>query len=86
MKTSVLGQPPSLYSVPNLGLEVIAEGVETEEELCLLQAQNYNLYQGYYFSKPIPADAFEKLLQIQLTGISPYRSSASLDQTNAFNI
>ena len=71
---------------PNSGLEVIAEGVETEEELCLLQAQNCNLYQGYYFSKPVPADAFEKLLQIQFTGIPPYQSSANLDRTIAFNI
>ncbi len=70
----------------HLGLEVIAEGVETEEELCLLQTQNCNLYQGYYFSHPVPADAFEKLLQIQSTGTPPYQSSASLDLTHALNI
>lgn len=42
----------------SLGLEVIAEGVETVEQLEALSAKACNAYQGYYFSKPLPADQF----------------------------
>ncbi|GAC21215.1 sensor domain-containing protein [Paraglaciecola arctica] len=39
----------------SLGLTVVAEGVETEEQLKLLEELSCNFVQGYYFSKPIPA-------------------------------
>jgi diguanylate cyclase (GGDEF)-like protein/PAS domain S-box-containing protein len=45
----------------NLGLEVIAEGVEEKEQLRFLQYQKCNEVQGYYFSKPIPAEQLEEL-------------------------
>lgn len=41
-----------------LGLEVIAEGVETEEQRNLLQHMQCNALQGYLFSKPMPAEQF----------------------------
>jgi EAL domain-containing protein (putative c-di-GMP-specific phosphodiesterase class I) len=47
----------------HLGLEVIAEGVETEAELKFLQDHGCGCYQGYYFSKPLPADGFVKFLE-----------------------
>ncbi|MBU7319364.1 putative bifunctional diguanylate cyclase/phosphodiesterase [Paenibacillus oleatilyticus] len=43
----------------NLGLEVIAEGVEEKDQLRFLQYQKCNEVQGYYFSEPIPAEKFE---------------------------
>lgn len=43
----------------SLGKETIAEGVETQAELDILNARNCRLIQGYYFSKPLPAAAFE---------------------------
>ena len=47
----------------NLGLEVIAEGVETAEELTYLAKKECSIYQGYYFCKPVEVDAFTTLLR-----------------------
>jgi len=46
----------------SLKLRVVAEGVETQTELLFLQAHNCEEAQGYYFSRPVPADQFAKLL------------------------
>lgn len=48
-----------------LRFEILAEGVETSEQLTLLQQMNCDYYQGYLFSKPVTADAFHRLLQQQ---------------------
>ena len=40
----------------SLGIQVLAEGVETEEQLRFLQEHSCNIIQGYYYSKPLPAD------------------------------
>ncbi len=45
-----------------LSVPVIAEGVETLEQLEALKELGCDLVQGYYFSKPIPADEFEEFL------------------------
>ncbi|MFT7633033.1 MAG: EAL domain-containing protein (putative c-di-GMP-specific phosphodiesterase class I) [Mariniblastus sp.] len=45
-----------------LDLEVVAEGVETEEQLKFLREQGCDQVQGYLISRPIPAEEFERLL------------------------
>jgi len=45
-----------------LGKKVIAEGIETQAQLDLLIKAGCDFGQGYLFSKPVPADAFETLL------------------------
>jgi EAL domain-containing protein (putative c-di-GMP-specific phosphodiesterase class I) len=45
-----------------LGLRVIAEGVETEEQLRCLQDMKCYGIQGYIFSKPLPPDDFLSIL------------------------
>lgn len=47
----------------NLKLHVIAEGVETAEQLAYLRLHGCDDMQGYYFSKPVPAAAFEQMLR-----------------------
>ena len=47
----------------NLGLSVVAEGVETDEQKSLLQTLNCDVIQGYLLSQPLPAKELEKWLQ-----------------------
>jgi predicted signal transduction protein with EAL and GGDEF domain len=44
---------------------VVAEGVETQEELAFLQAHHCDQAQGYYFSRPVLAPQFAELLETQ---------------------
>lgn len=47
----------------SLRLHVIAEGVETHEQMDYLRRQGCDLMQGYYFSPPVSAAAFEQMLR-----------------------
>jgi len=47
----------------SLKLNVVAEGVEAEEQLAFLRSQQCDEMQGYLFSPPVPAEAFSKLLR-----------------------
>jgi len=68
---SIAGEDPAIViaviaMARSLKLRVVAEGVETLEELEFLRAHHCDEAQGYYFSRPVPARQFARLLQ---TGI-----------------
>ena len=46
----------------DIGLDLIAEGVETKEQEMFLQNCGCNIAQGYYYSKPVPIEEFNKLV------------------------
>lgn len=50
----------------SLNLKVIAEGVETEGQLTLLRAKQCDEIQGFYFSKPVSAEAISEMLKADL--------------------
>ncbi|OCJ66158.1 diguanylate cyclase [Agrobacterium tumefaciens] len=51
----------------SLGIDVIAEGVETGEQAAFLRAAGCPYGQGYYFSRPVQADAIEAMLGTMMT-------------------
>lgn len=59
----------------SLGLRVVAEGVETAEELAFLHAHQCDQAQGYYFSRPLPADQFATLQKTDMSADIPMPSA-----------
>ncbi|MEC7815443.1 MAG: EAL domain-containing protein [Pseudomonadota bacterium] len=51
-----------IHLAHNLGIQVVAEGVETEDQLAFLREHRCNLAQGYLISRPIPAADLERAL------------------------
>ena len=70
-----------------LNLRVVAEGVETLEELAFLQAHQCDQAQGYYFSRPVVAPQFAELLETQcarssLSPLDPFGRAARAASVN----
>ncbi len=65
----------------SLHLKVIAEGVETEEQLDFLRRLGCDQYQGYFCSKPLPADGFARLLREGLKNTREVLPGLSLNDT-----
>lgn len=59
----------------SLKLQVIAEGVETKEELDFLKQQECDEAQGFYFSPPVPTNQFADLLVHPALDLSEILSS-----------
>lgn len=65
-----IGKNPKIESVlrtiismaHELGIKVIAEGAETNEQVNFLKSVSCDFIQGYYYSKPVPQDVFENML------------------------
>ena len=53
----------ALHMVHGLGLEIVAEGVETEEQYQKMEEIKMNYVQGFYFSKPLPEQEFLAFLR-----------------------
>jgi len=60
-----------------MNVEVLAEGVETLEQLERMRIQGCHLIQGYYISKPMPADEVAGYLQFKDTEMTIYSCSAA---------
>ncbi len=63
----------------SLGMQTIAEGVETAAQLDFLREQGCNEAQGYYFSRPLPAAQIEALLAARTS----YKGSRGKPVSNA---
>ncbi len=61
----------------SLEMEVIAEGIEIEEQLNFLVTQKCNHYQGYYFSKPVTVSEIELMLMNSVTQSNKIRAIGS---------
>lgn len=46
-----------------MGLNVVAEGAETEEQIEILKSYNVDGIQGYYYTKPLPLDSVAEFLE-----------------------
>ena len=49
----------------SLGCRVVAEGVETNQQFAYLRAEHCDEGQGFHFSPPVNAEAFEQLLRMK---------------------
>ena len=50
-----------------MNIQVVAEGIETEEQLTVLRACGVELAQGFLFSRPVPLEEYEKKYLFQQT-------------------
>ena len=55
----------------SLGFRTIAEGVETQAQLDFLRTHQCDEIQGYFYSRPVPANEFARLLASEQTGMTP---------------
>ena len=58
-----------MQSASTLGFRVIAEGIETEEQLVLLRSLGCHYGQGFLLGRPAPAEDIEDLLRIEGTAL-----------------
>ena len=54
----------------NLGIDIIAEGVETQDQLELLRQSGCYQFQGYFFCEPLPVNNLEQFLENRISQLS----------------
>lgn len=62
-----------------LGMRIVAEGVETQEQLAALEELGCDLAQGYLFARALPADEMTTMLDAQAAGQNPWSGRAAQD-------
>tara|TARA_B100000809_G_C14849029_1_gene427586 strand:- start:206 stop:424 length:219 start_codon:yes stop_codon:yes gene_type:complete len=70
MDSSLLFVRSILRLASELGMKVVAEGIETEDQLRKLQDLDCNIGQGYFFSRPLPRDEATRLLENSFAAVS----------------
>lgn len=84
MEYSMLNDVINMAHRMHLG--VIAEGVETREQMKRLQMMGCDYVQGYFFSKPLPLEDFEELLITQKHAQCPTRETAEKTSSDLYRI
>ena len=62
----------------SMGIQVLAEGVETAAQLEFLKLHGCDFYQGYFCSKPLPAAEFAQLLQGEMLRLQAQSAASGL--------
>ena len=63
----------------NLGLAAVAEGIETPDQLAMLQSLDCDFGQGYFFAKPMPAEA---VVTYMSSADAPAEDAAAIEMTS----
>ena len=71
----------TITMIKSLGMTVLAEGVETEEQKTWLEENGCDFLQGYYFSRPVPQEEYIELLETQITE-NPEKYADVIDYRN----
>lgn len=53
----------AIHMIHGMGLEIVSEGIETEEQYQTMKELRISYIQGYYFSKPLPQEEFWKFIE-----------------------
>ena len=53
----------AIHMIHGMGMKIVAEGIETEEQYKKMEEINIDYIQGYYFSKPLPEQEFLQFLR-----------------------